>query len=100
MSLFGYYDDLVINARQFTFQKYTDHTDPLPANLLEVQPDGKYRMVKHPNWGMQQPSKPPFHGKKSDSHQRRQFFDDLRVLATRPLLHKRATFIGEESGGG
>ena len=60
---FKYYDDLVINARQFAFQKYTNQTEPLPANLLEVQPNGKYRMVKHPNWGMQQPSKPIFHGK-------------------------------------
>jgi hypothetical protein len=60
---FKYYDDLVINARQFTFQKYTNDTEPLPANLLEIQPNGKYRMVKHPNWGMQQPSKPTFRGK-------------------------------------
>ena len=28
---FKYYDDLVINAREFTFQKYTNHTEPLPA---------------------------------------------------------------------
>ncbi len=91
---FKYYDDLVINARQFTFQKYTDHTEPLPANLLEVQPDGKFRMVKHPNWGMQQPSKPHISRQGTDSHQWRQFLDDVRVPVTSPLsqagnVHRR-----------
>jgi Peptidase family S41 len=96
---FKYYDDLVINARQFTFQKYTDHTEPLPANLLEVQPDGKYRMVKHPNWGMQQPSKPPFHGKVLILINGGSFSTTSEFLS-HAHFHKRATFIGEESGGG
>jgi C-terminal processing protease CtpA/Prc len=96
---FKYYDDLVINARQFTFQKYTDHTEPLPANLLEVQPDGKYRMVKHPNWGMQQPSKPSFHGKVLILINGGSFSTTSEFLS-HAHFHKRATFIGEESGGG
>ncbi len=65
---FKYYDDLVINARQFAFQKYTNHTEPLPPDLLAVQPNGKYRMVKHPNWGMQQPSEPSISREGADSH--------------------------------
>ena len=96
---FKYYDDLVINARQFTFQKYTDHTEPLPADLLEVQPDGKYRMVKHPNWGMQQPSKPPFRGKVLILINGGSFSTTSEFLS-HAHFHKRATFIGEESGGG
>ncbi len=96
---FKYYDDLVINARQFTFQKYTDDTKPLPANLLEVQPNGKYRMVKHPNWGMQQPSKPSFHGKVLILINGGSFSTTSEFLS-HAHFHKRATFIGEESGGG
>ena len=96
---FKYYDDLVINARQFGFQKYTDRTEPLPADLLEVQPSGKYRMVKHPNWGMQQPSKPTFHGKVLILINGGSFSTTSEFLS-QAHFHKRATFIGEESGGG
>jgi C-terminal processing protease CtpA/Prc len=96
---FKYYDDLVINARQYTFQKYTDHTEPLPANLLQAQPNGKYRMVKHPNWGTQQPSKPSFHGKVLILINGGSFSTTSEFLS-HAHFHKRATFIGEESGGG
>ena len=96
---FKYYDDLVINARQFSFQKYTDSMEPLPADLLAVQPDGKYRMVKHPNWGMQQPSKPPFRGKVLILINGGSFSTTSEFLS-HAHFHKRATFIGEESGGG
>ena len=96
---FKYYDDLVINARQFSFQKYCNRTEPLPADLLEVQPDGKYRMVKHPNWGMQQPSKPSFHGKVLILINGGSFSTTSEFLS-HAHFHKRATFIGEESGGG
>jgi hypothetical protein len=96
---FKYYDDLVINALQWSFQKYTDHPDPLPADLLEVQPNGKYRLVKHPNWGMQQPSKPTFHGKVLILINGGSFSTTSEFLS-HAHFHKRATFIGEESGGG
>ena len=96
---FKYYDDLVINARQFSFQKYCNRTEPLPADLLEVQPDGKYRMVKHPNWGMQQPSQPPFHGKVLILINGGSFSTTSEFLS-HAHFHKRATFLGEESGGG
>ncbi len=96
---FKYYDDLVINARQFAFQKYTNHTEPLPPDLLAVQPNGKYRMVKHPNWGMQQPSEPRFHGKVLILINGGSFSTTSEFLS-HAHFHKRATFIGEESGGG
>ncbi len=96
---FKYYDDLVINARQFAFQKFTNHTEPLPADPLEAQPGGKYRMVKHPNWGMQQPSKPTFHGKVLILINGGSFSTTSEFLS-QAHFHKRATFIGEESGGG
>lgn len=96
---FKYYDDLVINAREFSFQKYTNRTTPLPENQLEVQPNGKYRMVKHPNWGMQQPRKPTFRGKVLILINGGSFSTTSEFLS-QAHYHKRATFIGEESGGG
>ena len=60
---FQYYDDLVLNGLTFSFQKYTAQKRGLPANMLERQSNRTYRMVKHPNWGLQQPSKPTFTGK-------------------------------------
>jgi C-terminal processing protease CtpA/Prc len=95
---FQYYDDLVINAREFSFQKYTNHPEPLPENLLERQPNGKYRMVKHPNWGIQQPSTPTFAGKVLILINGVSFSTTSEFMS-QAHFHKRATFIGEESGG-
>lgn len=96
---FKYYDDLVINARQFSFQKYANSMQPLPADLMELQPNRKYRMVKHPNWGTQQPSKPTFHGKVLILINGGSFSTTSEFLS-QAHYHKQATFIGEESGGG
>jgi C-terminal processing protease CtpA/Prc len=96
---FKYYDDLVINAREFSFQKYTNLPKSLPADALERQPNGKYRFVKHPNWGLQQPSKPAFAGKVFILINGGSFSTTAEFLS-QAHFHKRATFIGEESGGG
>jgi len=95
---FKYYDDLVINALRFEFQKYTADKDPLPAEMLEHQPNGKYRLVKHPNWGMQQPSTPHFAGKVLILINGGSFSTTSEFLS-HVHFRKRATFIGEESGG-
>src|SRR5262249_35189763 len=60
---FKYYDDLVINALEFSFQKPTG--DPIfrPSDKVERQSNGKYRWVGHLNLGMRQPSAPTFTGK-------------------------------------
>src|SRR5262249_32304448 len=88
-----------INAREFRFQKHTSQKEPLPADLLEQQPGGKYRMVKHPNWGTQQPSEPAFRGKVLILINGGSFSTTSEFLS-QVHFHKRATFIGEESGGG
>src|SRR5262249_12420083 len=44
---FKYYDDLVLNALDFSFLKYTQITKPTAADLAERQPNGRYRLVKH-----------------------------------------------------
>jgi hypothetical protein len=96
---FQYYDDLVINKLDFSFRKYASPGGPIPARGLEKQPNGKYRMVKHPNWGEQKPSQPVFHGKVFALINGGSFSTTCEFLSH---LHsrKRATFIGEESGGG
>jgi C-terminal processing protease CtpA/Prc len=96
---FRYYDDLVINALDFSFRKYTPQKRALPANMLERQPNGKYRAVKHPNWGLQQPSKPTFAGKVYILINGNSFSTTSEFLS-HVHARKRATFIGEESGGG
>jgi hypothetical protein len=96
---FQYYDDLVINALDFGFRKYSLQKRALPADLLQRQPNGKYRMVKHPNWGLQQPSKPTFAGKVYILINGNSFSTTSEFLS-HVHARKRATFIGEESGGG
>jgi hypothetical protein len=96
---FQYYDDLVLNALEFSFQKHTNLPKPLPADLMERQPTGKYRCVKHPNWGEQQPSKPTYAGKVLILINGGSFSTTSEFLS-QAHFHKRASFIGEESGGG
>jgi hypothetical protein len=96
---FKYYDDLVLNGLTFDFLKYTNHKDGLPADMLERQPNGKYRLVKHPNWGTQQPSKPTFRGKVYILINGNSFSTTSEFLS-HVHARRRATFIGEESGGG
>ena len=95
---FKYYDDLVFNALDFSFLKYTQITKPIPY-LVERQPNGKYREVKHPDWGQQQPSQPTFAGKVFILINGGSFSTTSEFLS-QAHFHKRATFIGEESGGG
>jgi len=75
----------------------TDITDI--ADLLERQPNGKYRMVKHPNWGTQQPSKPTFAGKVYILINGNSFSTTSEFLS-HAHARKRAAFLGEGSGGG
>jgi hypothetical protein len=96
---FQYYDDLVINALQFSFAKYSGNAKPVPEKMVERQPNGKYRLVKHPNWGTQQPSMPTFTGKVYILINGGSFSTTSEFLS-HAHYRKRATFIGEESGGG
>ena len=84
--------------REFKFQKYTEPLE-IPADAVERQPDGKYRLVKHPNLGIQQPSEPTFAGKVLILINGGSFSTTSEFLS-QAHFHKRATFIGEESGGG
>jgi C-terminal processing protease CtpA/Prc len=96
---FKYYDDLVINALDFSFRQHSDVKEPLPAAFLARQPNGKYIAVKHPNWGTHQPSRPGFRGPVYILINGKSFSTTSKFLS-HVHFHKRATFIGEESGGG
>jgi hypothetical protein len=98
---FRYYDALVINALAFpTLHRYADFGQ-VPGDTVERMPDGKYRARghAHPNLGLQQPSRPTFRGRVLVLMNGGCFSTTAEFLS---LAHarKRATFIGEESGGG
>jgi hypothetical protein len=95
---FKYYDGLALNARAFKFQKYAEPLE-IPADAVARQPDGTYRLVKHPNLGTQQPSEPMFAGKVFILLNGGSFSTTSEFLS-QAHYHKRAMFIGEESGGG
>jgi uncharacterized protein (TIGR03435 family) len=99
---FRYYRDLVVNKLSFRFFQYVPDREPLPPNVHEmVKPgaDGKYHVVGHPNWGIQQPAAPHFGGKVVVLMNGGSFSTTCEFLST---LHNHgsATFVGEETAGG
>lgn len=96
---FQYYDDLIINRKEFSFSKYTERDISIPDGRVEARPDGRFNLLGHPNSGIQPTSQPTFKG--------RVFalinggcFSTTSELLTQLHDRQRATFIGEESGGG
>jgi hypothetical protein len=96
---FQYYSDLVVNKTSFRFAKYAAGAGSLPTSLLSRGKDGRYHLVNHPNWGLQQPSRPTFRGKVFLLINGGSFSTTAEFLS-QAHFHRRATFIGEESGGG
>ena len=96
---FYYYDDLIYNGREFDFFRYAEDAKPIPADMVEKRADGKFHDIKHPNLGIQQPSQPHFAGKVIVLMNGGSFSTTCEFLSN---LHynKRATFVGEEAGGG
>ena len=100
---FDYYNDLVINSLHPTFLRYAEGGEALSKDLsdygLEQLPDGRYRNTHHPNWGLQQPSKPTFTGGVFVLTNGGCFSTTCEFLSI-AHFHHRAVFIGEEGGGG
>ena len=97
---FQYYEDLVLNARSFSFGRYLeDGNGVIPEAMVEKRADGKYHNIQHPNWGRQQPSQPYFSGQVLALMNGGSFSTTCEFLSN---LHsrRRATFIGEEAAGG
>ncbi|HMF11550.1 MAG TPA: S41 family peptidase [Gemmataceae bacterium] len=94
---FKYYEELVVNAREFSFQKYVK-LPAIPEDSVELRADGKLRVNSPSVYGEQQPSEPTFKGKvlilmNGDS------FSATAEFLSIAHFRKRAEFIGEESGG-
>ena len=96
---FNYYTELIISGREFDFFKYETNAKPVRADLVERQADGRFRLVNHPNLGLQQPSQSYFAGKVFALMNGGTFSTSCEFLS---MLHfyKRGTFIGEEPAGG
>ena len=95
---FQYYDDLVANALTFSFLSHTRQDPPLPAHEFALGADGKYHWVKH-LLGRMQPRQPHFAGKVYLLINGGCFSACAEFVSTMHF-HKKATFIGEEVGGG
>ena len=99
---FRYYRDLIVNKLSFNFFQYVPNREPLPADVTDMVkpgPNGKYHVVGHPNWGIQQPASPHFGGKVIVLMNGGSFSTTCEFLS---MLHNRggATFVGEETAGG
>jgi C-terminal processing protease CtpA/Prc len=91
-------EDLVVNKDSFSFFRYAD-IKQIPRQMIAKGDDGKYHATGHPNWGVHQPSQWNFTG--------RLYvlinggcFSGCAEFASIAHHHRRAVFIGEESGGG
>lgn len=97
---FKYYNDLLINNDHFELMKYAGRADfKISEKQAERGADGKYHATSHPNWGINQPSKPTFTGKVYIIINGGSFSTTSEFLS-QAHFHKRAVFIGEESAGG
>lgn len=96
---FKYYDDLVINNLTFPFLKYAGNPDPIPPSFVERGADNRFHAVGHPNWGIQQPQPESFNGPVYVLINGGSFSTTAELLS-HIRFHRRAVFIGEESGGG
>jgi hypothetical protein len=96
---FKYYDDLVLNKLSFDLMKYAEEPDTIPEKFVERRADGLYHAVGHPNWGAQQPAEPGFRGRVVILIDGGSFSTTSEFLS-QVHFHHRATFVGEESGGG
>jgi hypothetical protein len=96
---FTYYDDLLLNALDFGFMRYARSPLNIPLDQVQKTPEGRYRMTGHPNWGLQQPSKPTFKGKVIVLINGGSFSTTSEFLSI-AHFHRRAVFVGEEAAGG
>lgn len=96
---FRYYDDLILNRPSPLLASYAERFRALPGGMAEPRPDGRLSLMRHPNLGLQQPSQPTFRGRLLVLIDGGCFSTTAEFL-TQVHDHRRATFIGEESGGG
>ncbi|MES2297271.1 MAG: S41 family peptidase [Pseudomonadota bacterium] len=95
---FPYYQDLMIKRPGLSFAQYVEGEAGVPADALVQRPDGLYAPRKHPNLGIQQPAQATFKGKVIALINGWSFSTTAELITQ---LHdkRRASFVGEESGG-
>jgi hypothetical protein len=95
---FPYYEEMTVQRASLSFAGHVDGPAVIPARMLTARPDGLFSLRGHPNLGMQQPSMPTFRGKVIALINGRSYSTTAELITQ---LHdkKRATFVGEESGG-
>lgn len=103
---FKYYDDIIVNKWKGSFSFEAKYADPhrdlnVPEGVAELRADGKAHitLASEPLLGLQQPSKPTFSGPLFVLINGGSFSTTAEFLSVLDANH-RATFIGEESGGG
>lgn len=95
---FPYYDELTVKRVGLSFASHVDGSAGIPAGALLARADGLYSLRAHSNLGIQQPAAPAFKGRvialiNGGS------FSTTAELISQLRDKKRATFVGEESGG-
>ncbi len=97
---FRYYRGLFLRGRNISF---ADHVDRWPGAVPDevAMPDaqGRLRLTRHPNLGDHQPAANRFGGNVFILMNGRSFSTTAEFLSL-VHFHRRATLIGEESGGG
>jgi hypothetical protein len=95
---FAYYAALTVKRPGLSFAEHVEGAAGIPAGALKVRADGLYALTGHSNLGIQQPAAPVFKGRVIALINGRSFSTTAELITQ---LHdkKRATFVGEESGG-
>lgn len=91
---FQYYAEMVISGRDMAKLHYEN-----PKTVTVVNADGTYRNISHANSAIQRPSQPYFPGQVLVLMNGGSFSTTSEFLSML-RSHKRATFVGEEAGGG
>ena len=95
---FHYYADLVANPLTLRRYSQTQQGEPLPTNEFVLKADGNYHWVKH-LMELMQPRQPHFAGKVYLLINGGCYSTCAEFVSTMQF-HQKATFIGEEVGGG
>jgi C-terminal processing protease CtpA/Prc len=104
---FRYFRDIQMNGLAFDWLRYAEDSyrsgasDSLPAEIAALAVrwrDGRYHLIKRPNWGVQRPAVPGFRGPvyvliNGNS------FSTSAEFASIVWSHRRAQFVGEEGSG-
>lgn len=94
---FGYYKDLVVNARSFSFKKHAGDLRDFTEAQAKPRADGRFDVLGHPNLGPQKPAKPGFRGRVIAIADRDSFSATGEFL-TAFHTARRGTIVGEETG--